>query len=68
MAPLGLTHAQYALLASLHGMRGEGVRLGGQDGERARVFRSELTALLGTPLTLSGESAGPTEPTTEELS
>ncbi|QNP74336.1 winged helix DNA-binding protein [Streptomyces roseirectus] len=127
LAPLGLTHAQYVVLASLHGMRREGRTpsqrqladrtglealyvsklaralesagllarekdprdpramrltlteegaavtgraitlvqslldrlldpLGGQDSERARVFKAELRALLDTPLTLSGDT------------
>jgi DNA-binding MarR family transcriptional regulator len=54
LAPLGLTHAQYTLVASLHGMR----RSGGRPSQRELAGRIGMEALYVSKLARALESAG----------
>ncbi|MFD7205782.1 MarR family winged helix-turn-helix transcriptional regulator [Streptomyces sp. NPDC056637] len=54
MAPLGLTHAQYALVASLHGMQ----RVGERPSQRQLADHTGLEALYVSKLARALESAG----------
>ncbi|MGW0931020.1 MarR family winged helix-turn-helix transcriptional regulator [Streptomyces sp. NPDC002644] len=54
MAPLGLTHAQYSLLASLHGMQ----RAGERPSQRRLADHTGLEALYVSKLARALESAG----------
>ncbi|WP_030693870.1 MarR family winged helix-turn-helix transcriptional regulator [Streptomyces globisporus] len=54
VAPLGLTHAQYALLASLHGM----ARSGRQPSQRQLADHTGLEALYISKLARALETAG----------
>lgn len=54
VAPLGLTHAQYALVASLHGMRRDGLR----PSQRQLADHTGLEALYVSKLARALETAG----------
>ncbi|MET9959850.1 MarR family transcriptional regulator [Streptomyces sp. NPDC006326] len=54
VAPLGLTHAQYALMASLHGMRRSGL----QPSQRLLADHTGLEALYVSKLARALEAAG----------
>ncbi|MFI2204317.1 MarR family winged helix-turn-helix transcriptional regulator [Streptomyces sp. NPDC020192] len=54
VAPLGLTHAQYSLMASLYGMRRSGLR----PSQRQLADRTGLEALYVSKLARGLESAG----------
>ncbi|MCC9305803.1 MarR family transcriptional regulator [Kitasatospora sp. RB6PN24] len=54
VAPLGLTHAQYALMASLHGLRRSGL----QPSQRQLADRTGLEPLYVSKLARALESAG----------
>ncbi|MCM1948144.1 MULTISPECIES: MarR family winged helix-turn-helix transcriptional regulator [Streptomyces] len=54
VAPLGLTHAQYSLVASLHGMR----RTGERPSQRQLADHTGMEALYVSKLARSLESAG----------
>ncbi|MEU8034485.1 MarR family transcriptional regulator, partial [Streptomyces sp. NPDC049099] len=54
VAPLGLTHAQYSLVASLHGMQ----RLGERPSQRQLADHIGLEALYVSKLARALESAG----------
>ncbi|MEU9080457.1 MarR family transcriptional regulator [Kitasatospora sp. NPDC048538] len=54
VAPLGLTHAQYALMASLHGMHRSGLR----PSQRQLADHTGLEALYVSKLARALESAG----------
>ncbi|MFD4552484.1 MarR family winged helix-turn-helix transcriptional regulator [Streptomyces sp. NPDC058246] len=54
VAPLGLTHAQYALVASLYGMRGDGR----QPSQRQLADHTGLEALYVSKLARALETAG----------
>ena len=54
LAPLGLTHAQYSLLASLHGMR----RTGERPSQRRLADHTGMEALYVSKLARSLEAAG----------
>ncbi|MFD9484818.1 MarR family winged helix-turn-helix transcriptional regulator [Streptomyces sp. NPDC059991] len=54
VAPLGLTHAQYSLVASLHGMQ----RAGEQPSQRQLADHTGLEALYVSKLARALESAG----------
>ncbi|MFI6118681.1 MarR family winged helix-turn-helix transcriptional regulator [Streptomyces sp. NPDC051064] len=54
LAPLGLTHAQYALAASLHGMQ----RVGERPSQRRLADHTGLEALYVSKLARALESAG----------
>lgn len=54
MAPLGLTHAQYSLVASLHGMQ----RAGERPSQRQLADHTGLEALYVSKLARALESAG----------
>lgn len=54
LAPLGLTHAQYALVASLHGMRRDGLR----PSQRQLADHTGLAALYVSKLARALETAG----------
>ncbi|AJT61999.1 hypothetical protein T261_0309 [Streptomyces lydicus] len=54
VAPLGLTHAQYSLVASLHGMQ----RAGERPSQRQLADRTGLEALYVSKLARTLESAG----------
>ncbi|WP_030208264.1 MarR family winged helix-turn-helix transcriptional regulator [Streptomyces sp. NRRL S-87] len=54
LAPLGLTHAQYSLVASLHGMR----RAGERPSQRRLADHTGLEALYVSKLARALESAG----------
>ncbi|UQA34105.1 MarR family transcriptional regulator [Streptomyces sp. HNA39] len=54
VAPLGLTHAQYSLVASLHGMQGAGER----PSQRQLADHTGLEALYVSKLARALESAG----------
>ncbi|MFB7758203.1 MarR family winged helix-turn-helix transcriptional regulator, partial [Streptomyces sp. NPDC056121] len=54
VAPLGLTHAQYALVASLHGMQ----RAGERPSQRQLADHTGLEALYVSKLARALESAG----------
>ncbi|GAA1373922.1 MarR family winged helix-turn-helix transcriptional regulator [Streptomyces beijiangensis] len=59
VAPLGLTHAQYSLLASLYGMEYSGV----QPSQRQLADHTGLEALYVSKLARASESAGLVERT-----
>ncbi|SDJ37554.1 MarR family winged helix-turn-helix transcriptional regulator [Streptomyces indicus] len=59
VAPLGLTHAQYALVASLHGMQRTGVR----PSQRQLADHTGLEALYVSKLARALEAAGHIERT-----